>query len=96
MNRGARNGSNGLKYKGKSTDLGIKSLKCPTCGEVAAAPARPGGKSPRPFCSTRCADVDLGRWFEGQYAIPAFDAADDTFIDSLISETEDSAVQRKD
>ena len=24
----------------------------------------------RPFCSPRCADVDLGRWFSGDYAIP--------------------------
>ena len=25
----------------------------------------------RPFCSRRCADVDLGRWLSGSYAIPA-------------------------
>jgi len=25
----------------------------------------------RPFCSKRCADVDLNRWFSGAYAIPA-------------------------
>jgi endogenous inhibitor of DNA gyrase (YacG/DUF329 family) len=24
----------------------------------------------RPFCSKRCADVDLGRWLKGGYAIP--------------------------
>jgi endogenous inhibitor of DNA gyrase (YacG/DUF329 family) len=24
----------------------------------------------RPFCSKRCADVDLGRWLRGDYAIP--------------------------
>lgn len=24
----------------------------------------------RPFCSRRCADVDLGRWLKGSYAIP--------------------------
>ncbi len=23
----------------------------------------------RPFCSKRCADVDLGRWLSGAYAI---------------------------
>jgi endogenous inhibitor of DNA gyrase (YacG/DUF329 family) len=27
----------------------------------------------RPFCSKRCADVDLGRWLNGSYAIPAED-----------------------
>jgi len=25
----------------------------------------------RPFCSRRCADVDLGRWLTGSYVIPA-------------------------
>lgn len=25
----------------------------------------------RPFCSKRCADVDLGRWMSGAYAVPA-------------------------
>jgi endogenous inhibitor of DNA gyrase (YacG/DUF329 family) len=31
----------------------------------------------RPFCSRRCADVDLGRWLTGGYAIPAEEAEDD-------------------
>ncbi len=25
----------------------------------------------RPFCSKRCADVDLGKWLNESYAIPA-------------------------
>jgi uncharacterized protein len=25
----------------------------------------------RPFCSSRCAEIDLGRWFTGNYAVPA-------------------------
>jgi len=25
----------------------------------------------RPFCSKRCADLDLHRWLGGRYAIPA-------------------------
>jgi hypothetical protein len=25
----------------------------------------------RPFCSPRCADIDLGRWFNGSYSVPA-------------------------
>ena len=28
----------------------------------------------RPFCSKRCADIDLGRWLKGTYAIPAVEA----------------------
>ncbi len=30
----------------------------------------------RPFCSRRCADVDLGRWLKGSYAIPGDDLED--------------------
>lgn len=37
---------------------------CPIC----SAPADPKF---RPFCSRRCADVDLNRWLKGAYAIPA-------------------------
>ena len=37
--------------------------KCPICGRPTAAACRP-------FCSPRCADVDLARWLSGGYAIP--------------------------
>lgn len=36
---------------------------CPICG-------RPATDAMRPFCSKRCADVDLHRWLGGRYAIP--------------------------
>jgi endogenous inhibitor of DNA gyrase (YacG/DUF329 family) len=36
---------------------------CPICGKPAA-------EAFKPFCSRRCADIDLGRWFKGGYAIP--------------------------
>jgi uncharacterized protein len=39
---------------------------CPTCGKPAA-------ERFRPFCSKRCADVDLHRWFSGRYAVPAIE-----------------------
>ena len=38
-------------------------MSCPTCG-------KPADELFRPFCSKRCADVDLHRWFAGSYAIP--------------------------
>ena len=31
----------------------------------------------RPFCSKRCADVDLGRWLKGAYAIPVVENEDE-------------------
>ena len=34
---------------------------------------KPQDERYRPFCSKRCADVDLNRWFNGTYAIPAID-----------------------
>jgi len=36
---------------------------CPICGKPVAAEFRP-------FCSRRCADVDLNRWLSGVYAVP--------------------------
>ncbi|ESW61672.1 MAG: DNA gyrase inhibitor YacG [Rhodobacter sp. CACIA14H1] len=44
-------------------------MTCPVCGKEAEAKYRP-------FCSRRCADVDLGRWLTGGYAIPAGAAED--------------------
>ncbi|MEX0628509.1 MAG: DNA gyrase inhibitor YacG [Cucumibacter sp.] len=36
---------------------------CPICG-------KPSAQAWHPFCSTRCADIDLNRWLTGAYAIP--------------------------
>jgi len=36
---------------------------CPICG-------KPRVEKYSPFCSLRCADVDLGRWLKGSYVIP--------------------------
>lgn len=46
---------------------------CPICG-------KPSVEARAPFCSKRCADVDLNRWLSGAYAIPGRpedDVADD-------------------
>jgi len=39
------------------------SPRCPICG-------KPSETAYRPFCSKRCADVDLQRWLSGRYAVP--------------------------
>lgn len=36
---------------------------CPIC-------ARDADAKYKPFCSRRCADVDLGKWLTGAYAVP--------------------------
>ena len=35
----------------------------------------------RPFCSKRCADVDLARWLKGAYPIPAEERVPDVTED---------------
>jgi uncharacterized protein len=42
-------------------------MACPIC-------RKPSVPAYRPFCSRRCADVDLGRWLTGSYAIPTEEA----------------------
>jgi endogenous inhibitor of DNA gyrase (YacG/DUF329 family) len=39
-----------------------KTPACPICG-------KPADLVFRPFCSKRCADVDLHRWLSGAYSI---------------------------
>lgn len=41
-----------------------RSRRCPICGVPAALPWQP-------FCSARCADIDLGHWLAGDYRVPA-------------------------
>lgn len=36
----------------------------------------------KPFCSKRCADLDLGAWFNGEYAVPVVEN-DMDFDDAL-------------
>ena len=53
-----------------STDPQPAAKPCAICG-------KPQVHEFRPFCSRRCADVDLNRWFKGIYAVPAVESDDD-------------------
>lgn len=44
-----------------------KKTGCPICGQPSAG-------AHAPFCSKRCAEIDLGRWLKGNYAIPTNEA----------------------
>lgn len=44
-----------------------KTAKCPLCG-------KPRAEAYRPFCSKRCADIDLHRWLAGVYRVETEDA----------------------
>ena len=43
---------------------------CPLCG-------KPSLQKFHPFCSNRCAQIDLNRWLGGNYAIPVKDTAEE-------------------
>jgi endogenous inhibitor of DNA gyrase (YacG/DUF329 family) len=47
------------------------AAKCPICG-------KPGQSEHRPFCSKRCADIDLGRWLKEGYRVPTEETPDDS------------------
>lgn len=47
---------------------------CPVCG-------RPPEPQFKPFCSKRCADVDLARWLNGVYRVPVVDREGDDDLD---------------
>lgn len=54
------------RMNGKRTDGNAAPL-CPVCG-------RPASPEHRPFCSSRCRAIDLGRWLSGDYRIDAGEA----------------------
>ena len=51
----------------KRSGLSKGERTCPICGE-------PRSDRYDPFCSKRCADVDLHRWLKGSYVIPGASA----------------------
>jgi len=53
-----------MEDSGGAKVIPLKGGKCPLCGKARA-------HEYRPFCSKRCADLDLGKWFNEDYRIPA-------------------------
>jgi uncharacterized protein len=45
-----------------SSAAAAKPMRCPICGKGSV-------EAYRPFCSKRCADIDLAKWFSGSYAV---------------------------
>ena len=60
----------------ESTRRGV----CPICAE-------PTVEQFKPFCSRRCADIDLNRWLSGVYAVPAVEAEGDVDIEPTDDES---------
>jgi len=55
--------ANDNRPAGKRAKPARTEKTCPICG-------RPRDPAFAPFCSRRCADVDLHRWLKGAYVIP--------------------------
>ncbi|WP_088348932.1 MULTISPECIES: DNA gyrase inhibitor YacG [Rhodomicrobium] len=58
------------KQDNKSEAAAKPTPRCPICG-------KPREVAYRPFCSKRCADVDLGRWLNERYVVPGDIDADE-------------------
>jgi endogenous inhibitor of DNA gyrase (YacG/DUF329 family) len=59
---------------------GPMARRCPVCG-------KPTATETRPFCSRRCADIDLHRWLTGAYVIRGRD--DETAATTRSDQDED-------
>lgn len=56
-------------------------MSCPICGKATLPDMRP-------FCSKRCADLDLARWFNGSYAVASTDPDDVEDLEQALDEAE--------
>ena len=57
-------------------------MGCPIC-------KKPTAPDYRPFCSRRCADVDLAKWMSGSYAVPSDDPEDAEAVLEALQERQD-------
>ena len=67
----------------RKQDLQSSGGFCPVC-------SRPAAHRWRPFCSKRCADVDLGRWLKGSYRIPISERPAEHAEDSVRADEEEN------
>ena len=57
------------------TPDGPAAAACPICGAMVV-------RSYAPFCSKRCADIDLHRWLSEGYTIPAVELDDESVVET--------------
>ncbi|EBA17352.1 hypothetical protein RSK20926_06437 [Roseobacter sp. SK209-2-6] len=60
-------------------------MSCPICDAESQ-------KAYRPFCSKRCADLDLAKWLNGSYTLPSQDPED---LEKALEATEEALGQGK-
>ena len=54
---------------------------CPQCGADSIKPHTP-------FCSRRCAQLDLGAWLNEDYRVPAHEAQDDANLEAMLADAD--------
>ena len=59
-------------------------MTCPICDRAVVIAFEP-------FCSKRCADVDLSKWLSGSYAIPSANAKEEDELYQQLSATENKS-----
>jgi endogenous inhibitor of DNA gyrase (YacG/DUF329 family) len=70
---------------GRARKFGANGL-CPICGRIVS-------EKFRPFCSKRCADLDLHRWLSGGYVVAG---SEDSEEDGTGNTGQDAPKPRKD
>ena len=58
-----------------------KKVKCPECGKMFVFHK----ENYRPFCSSRCQEIDLGHWLNEDYSVPAVEVTTEE-LEALESE----------
>ena len=65
----------------RPADKALDQSPCPIPPRPPSCPVRSAASRAsqkfRPFCSKRCADVDLNRWLKGVYAVPVTENDDE-------------------
>lgn len=52
-------------------------MSCPVCAKKTVPRYRP-------FCSKRCADIDLGKWMSGSYTLASDDPLDEDEAEAVL------------
>ena len=67
----------------KPTDSSVSPISkpCPQCGAESAKPHTP-------FCSRRCAQLDLGAWLNEDYHVPAHEAQEDADLEAMLADAD--------
>jgi endogenous inhibitor of DNA gyrase (YacG/DUF329 family) len=66
----------GKKFKNVGKVVPLKKSRCPICG-------KPPSDQTKPFCSSHCANLDLGHWLDGKYRVPTDEVANDSTFDVI-------------